>query len=191
MNDPIQKAIDSQLKNIQKRTGKNLEELFAIVTASGLEKHGQIRTMLIENLGMGYGDANTLAGIYLKQKEEPLSVKTEPEQDVVDAFYTGSKSTLIPIHNAVMNEINQFGDFDLVPKKTYVSLRRKRQFAMLGPGTKGRVELGLNMKGLQASDRLIAQPEGSMCQYKVYLTNLQDVDNELISWIKIAYESAG
>jgi hypothetical protein len=42
----VQKALDTQLKNIQTKTGKSLEELGAFVQASGLTKHGQIRDLL-------------------------------------------------------------------------------------------------------------------------------------------------
>lgn len=90
-----------------------------------------------------------------------------------------------------MKVVTGFGPFEVAPKKGYVSLRRKKQFAMLGPGTKGRVELGLNMKGVGPTERLIEQAPGGMCQYKVYLTNAKEVDRELIGWIKIAFESAG
>ena len=51
---------------------------------------------------------------------------------------------------------------------------------MLGPGTKGRVELGLNMKGLPATARLAEQPAGGMCQYKVFISDVKEVDKELI-----------
>ena len=90
-----------------------------------------------------------------------------------------------------MAAIRKFGDFEEAPKKTYVSYRRKKQFAMIGPSTKTRVEVGLNMKGVLASDRLLQLPSGQMCNYKVKLTDITEVDTELIGWIKTAYEAAG
>jgi hypothetical protein len=61
---------------------------------------------------------------------------------------------------------------------------------MIGPATNTRVEVGLNMKGAPAASRLIAQPPGGMCQYKVNVTDVKEVDEELIGWIKQAYESS-
>ena len=90
-----------------------------------------------------------------------------------------------------MAAITRFGTFEIAPKKGYVSLRRKRQFAMIGPSTNTRVEVGLNMKGVPATPRLIVQPPGGMCQYKVNITDVKEVDDELIAWIKQAYEGSG
>ena len=78
-----------------------------------------------------------------------------------------------------------------MPKKGYLSLRRKKQFAMLGPASKGRVEVGLNMKGVQGTERLQEMSPGGMCQYKVFLADPAEVDAELVSWIRQAYDSAG
>ena len=183
----IDKAIANQLENIQKRSGQTLAQLQAFVRKSGLSKHGQIRDLLKRELGMGHGDANLIAAEYLKGSAGPAP----SGGDVLDEIYSGAKAELRPIHEAVMAAIETFGDFEIAPKKGYVSLRRKKQFAMLGPGTKGRVELGLNMKDVAATERLIAQPAGGMCQYKVFLTGTSEVDHVLIGWIKTAYESAG
>ncbi len=90
-----------------------------------------------------------------------------------------------------MAAIVQMGPFEIAPKKGYVSLRRKRQFAMIGPTTKTRVEVGLNMKGIQGTGRLTELPPGGMCQYKVNVTDVKEVEEELIAWIRLAYESAG
>ena len=64
----INKAIENQIKNIQTRSGKSLDELFAIFTKSGLKKHGEVRSLFMKELGLGYGDANTLASHFLQSK---------------------------------------------------------------------------------------------------------------------------
>jgi len=64
--DSLDKAVQTQLNNIQKKTGKTLEELTALIAASGLTKHGEIRDMLKRDLGLGHGDANTLTHIALQ-----------------------------------------------------------------------------------------------------------------------------
>jgi hypothetical protein len=62
---------------------------------------------------------------------------------------------------------------------------------MIGPATKTRVEVGLNMKGIEATERLVAQPAGGMCNYKVKVVEVAEVDAELIAWIRQAYDAAG
>jgi hypothetical protein len=112
-------------------------------------------------------------------------------EDVLVDIYSGPRAALRPIHEEIISHVEGFGEFEIVPKKGYVSLRRKRQFAMIGPGTKGRIELGLNMKDMPGSERLVAQPPGGMCQYKVFLVSPDEVDLELLGWIQFAYEHAG
>jgi len=188
----LEKALATQLANIEKRSGKSLDELVAIIRASGLAKHGEIRDMLKRDLGLGHGDANTLTHYALKSdgQSAPSSAGLSVD-DVVAGLYAGPKASLRPIHDKLMAEINKFGEFEIAPKKTYVSLRRKKQFAMIGPATKTQVEVGLNVKGLAPAERLIEQPPNSMCNYKVRLSVIAEVDAELISWIKQAFQSAG
>lgn len=188
----IAKAIATQLANIEKRSGKSLAELAAIIKASGLTKHGEIRDMLKRDLGLGHGDANTLTHHALQSDGQSAAVAAgQSTDDVVAALYTGPKAELRPIHDKLMAEINKFGEFEIAPKKTYVSLRRKKQFAMIGPATKTQVEVGLNIKGLAGGDRLVEQPPNSMCNYKVRLSTVKEADAELIGWLKKAFESAG
>lgn len=191
MND-VEKAIATQLANIEKRSGKTLAELAAIVKSSGLTKHGEMRDMLKRDLGMGHGDANTLVHHVLKSDGQSAAVeKNLSTDDVVGALYVGPKAALRPIHDKLMAEINKFGEFEIAPKKTYVSLRRKKQFAMIGPATNTRVEVGINMKGVAPTERLLEMPPNSMCNYKVKVTTETEVDDTLIAWIRQAFESAG
>ncbi len=59
----VDKAMQTQLTNIQTKTGKSLDELRAVLQQSGLTKHSEIRAMFQRDLGLGYGDANMLAQV--------------------------------------------------------------------------------------------------------------------------------
>lgn len=188
----VAKAMATQLANIEKRSGKSLAELAQIIQASGLSKHGEIRDMLKRDLGLGHGDANTLVHHVLKSDGQSAAAEQNlSTDDVVSGLYTGPKAALRPIHDKVMAEISKFGEFEVSPKKTYVSLRRKKQFAMVGPATKTQIEVGINSKTLTATDRLVEMPPNSMCNFKVRLSSVDEVDEALIGWIKQAFESAG
>ena len=185
----MDKALQTQLTNIEKRTGKSLEQLAAIVKGSGLTKHGEIRDMLKRDLSMGHGDANTLVHVVLKS-DGAAATERKGEDAVLDEIYSGAKAALRPIHDKVMAAVATFGPFEVAPKKGYVSLRGKKQFAMLGPATKSQVEIGLNMKGAAPTARLVAIPPGGMCQYKVRVSEVSEVDAQLLGWIRQAYDAA-
>jgi len=188
----VDKATETQLNNIQTRTGRTLDELFAIIRESGLTKHGQIREMLKHDLSMGYGDANALAGAFLKSDGQGAAAAAEAAtDDVAGAIYAGPKGRLRPIHEKLMAAIAELGPLEIAPKKAYLSLRRKKQFATVGPATRTRVDVGLNMKGIPATGRLIELPPGGMCQYRISLTSIDEVDAELLAWVRLAYEGAG
>ena len=186
----LDKAIQTQLANIQKKTGMTLKELSDFITKSGLSKHGELREMLKEKLGLGHGDANALVHAVLKS-DGMHAAEGKTTDAVLDGIYSGAKAGLRPIHEKLMKEIEKFGEFEIAPKKGYVSLRRKRQFAMLGPRTNTRFELGLNAKDLKKNARLLEQPKGSMCNYIVRMNDASEVDAQLIAWVKSAFESAG
>ena len=184
-------ALATQLKNIETRTGKSLAELAQIVKASGLTKHGEIRDLLKRDLKMGHGDANTLVHHVLKSAGPAAAGGESASLDeIVAGYYSGPKAALRPIHDKLMRELKAFGEFEIAPKKTYLSLRRKKQFAMIGPATNTRVEVGLNLKGVPATDRLIALPPKGMCDYKVNLTDVEQVDAAVIGWIRRAFDGA-
>lgn len=190
MADPA-KALETQLANIEKRSGKSLKELSAIITSSGLTRHGEIRDMLKRKLGLGHGDANTLVHVVLKSDGQSAAAADGlSTDDVVAGFYSGAKSALRPIHDKLMAQVGKFGAFEIAPKKTYLSLRRKKQFATIGPATNTRVEVGLNMKGVKPTPRLEQLPPGGMCQYRVKVTDAAEVDAELIGWIREAFDAS-
>ena len=186
----LEKSFQTQLDNIQKKTGKSLDELAAIIHRSGLTKHGEIRDYLKRELGLGHGDANALVHAVLKSDGQ-RAAEGKSEDSVLDEIYTGAKAGFRPIHEKLVAEIDKFGEYEVAPKKGYVSLRRKKQFAMIGPRTNTRFEVGINARDFKKSPRLLEQPKGSMCNYIVNLTDAKEVDAELVAWLRAAYEGAG
>jgi hypothetical protein len=192
MMSSVERAKATQIANIQKKTGKSMQELTELINNSGLKKHGEIRSMLMEKLGLGYGDASMLVQ-YVQKTDVQLIVQEKglTTEEFLDEIYTGPKASLRPIHEKLIDVIDQFGEYEIAPKKGYVSLRRKRQFAMIGPATNTRVELGINIKNLEADERLLEQPAGSMCNYKIRLTSADQVDKQVVSWVRKAFDNAG
>jgi hypothetical protein len=194
MADP-QAALLTQLRNIQHRTGKSIAELQAAAGASGLAKHGERRSWLMEKYQLGYGDANTVVTLIGKLPAgldgAPAAAAAAPQGDPLDAIYAGAKAGLRPLHDAVMKVVAGLGTFEEAPKKTYISLRRKKQFAMVGPATKDTIEIGLNAKDLPPHARLKVQPPASMCQATTRITSASEIDATLKGWLKQAYDAAG
>ena len=189
MSSPEQ-ALASQLRNIEAKTGRDLAALRDAIATSGKTRHGEIRAWLMETYGLGYGDANTLTHFASGGKDAAPAAGDGAANPLAD-IYTGKKAHLRSIHDAVMAAIQPWGDFEVAPKKGYVSLRRKKQFAMLGPKTADHAELGINLKDDVATARIVAQKPGGMCQYAVALTSPADVDAEILSVLRRAFDAAG
>ena len=187
MADP-QAALATQLRNIEAKTGQTLAQLRAVIEQSGLSKHGEVRAMLMERFGLGHGDANTL--VHAAKSDPAAATAPATTADPLDAIYTGAKAPLRPLHEQLMARIREFGEFEVAPKKAYLSLRRKKQFAMLGPATQTQIELGLNARNLPADPRLKVLPPGGMCPYAVRLSTPSDVDPQLIGWLRAAFDAA-
>jgi len=196
MADP-QAATLTQLRNIQARTGRSIAELLAAAAAGGATKHGERRAWLMAQVGLGYGDANAVALFAGKPLPDlgaaPASAPAPASDadDPLDTIYSGAKAGLRPVHDAVMLAVQALGAFERAPKKGYVSLRRQKQFAMVGPATKELVEIGLNAKDLPDHPRLKRLPPGGMCQATTRIGSPAEVDALLTGWLRQAYDAAG
>jgi predicted transport protein len=177
----------AMVANMAEKTGKSMEQWLALAKKSGESTHGKIVAHLKSAHGIGHGYANLVAQTLLNPPGEAAS-----GDELVEALYAGKKAPLRPIHDALMKAAKALGkDVEIAPKKTYVSLRAAKQFALVQPSTATRVDLGLNLKGVEATARL--EPSGSfsaMCTHRVRLESAKDVDAEVKGWLKQAYVSA-
>ena len=177
----------SMIANLKEKTGKTLPQWLKITTAAKLEKHGQIVKMLKTEHGVTHGFANLIAHETLNQGKQSGGAA-----DLIDAQYAGAKAELRPIYEALIKVVEKLGtDVEVSPKKAYVSLRRNKQFAIIQPTTKTRVDVGINLKGIPPTDRLEASGSfNSMVSHRVRLESTKDVNAELKKWLKQAYEAA-
>jgi hypothetical protein len=172
----------TMIANLPQKTGKALPAWIKVVKKSGLEKHGQIVKLLKSEHDVTHGFANLIAHEALSSGEEI---------DLVATQYAGKKADLRPILNAVLKAIKPFGrDIEIAPKKTSVSLRRKKQFAVVIPATNSRVDVCIQLKGESVTKRLLAA-KGGMTTHKVGVTELHEIDKELVAWLREAYNRAG
>lgn len=175
---------ETMIRNLPEKTGRDLQEWLQIIDASGLEKHGQIVKHLKAEHGMTHGFANLVA-------QRKLRAPTGAD-DPVAALYGGAKAGLRPIHDRIVGIVQAFGgDVEVSPKKTYVSLRRGKQFALVQPSTRTRVDLGLCLPDVAAEGRL--EEAGSfngMVTHRVRIGCAADVDEAVVDWLKRAYQRA-
>lgn len=188
MADKIDQAMQTMIQNLKEKTGKSLDEWVKIAKNSKLEKHGEIVKFLKTDHGLGHGYANLVAHTLKGQSEEGKAAADDP----VAAQYAGEKAGLKPIYDELVKAVGKFGkDVEISPKKTYVSLRRNKQFALIQPTTKTRVDVGINLKGAAPAGKLEASGSfNAMVSHRVRLETVKDVDKELIGWLKQAYEES-
>ncbi|MEO6228595.1 MAG: DUF5655 domain-containing protein [Ferruginibacter sp.] len=184
----MDKAEQTMLENLHKNTGKTLEQWIEIVRKLNFAKHGEIMKFLKEQHSFTHGFANLVA---LKSRSADAG-SVENKDELIYKQYKG-KEQLKTIYDKLMNEIQKFGkDIEIAPKNAYVSLRRKKQFAILQPATKTRFEIGINLKGQESEGKLEAiKTSNAMCSHKINVTDIKEIDKEVIEWIKAAYENAG
>lgn len=177
----VDKQLETMLANLPEKTGKPLDEWLGLVGKEGLEKHGQIVKFLKGEHGVTHGFANLIAA---------KALESDAPSDPVAEQYSGAKADLKPIHDAVVAFAKSLGDdVEIAPKKTSVSLRRKKQFALITPATKTRVDLGLALKGDEPGGRL--ETYNAMCSHRVRLEDVAGFDDEVRGWMAEAYARAG
>jgi predicted transport protein len=178
-SDPM----ETMKANLLKNTGKSIDQWADLVRKSGIAKHGDQMKLLKETHGLGHGYANLIC-------HTAKGTLDAPEDDLLAGQYAG-REALRPVYDALEAQARKLGkDVEISPKKTSVAFRRSKNFAVVTPASKTRIDLGLNLKGTAPTPRLLEEKPGSMCTHKVKLESPADLDAELKAWLKAAYDKA-
>jgi len=180
----MESAEQAMIDNLYKNTGKTLKHWVDTVKNENITKHSEIIQFLKDKHNFTYGFANLVA--HKSKGSDAGSVSNKDE--LIRKQYIG-KEHFNPLYDKLISEIQSFGnDVEISPKNSYVSLRRKKQFAILQPATKTRFEIGINLKGHEAKGKLEeVRTSNAMCSHKINIKSIAEIDQEVIDWLKLAY----
>jgi len=179
----MDKALQTMIDNMPEKTGKSLDEWKSLLKKKSFTKHSEGVKFLKTEHNVTHGFANTIVTLSKDENNDP--------EDLVTAQYTG-KENLVPMYKKIIEHVNSLGsDVTITPKKGSVSVIRKRQFVLIKPATKTRIDLGFKLKDKPTTQRLEnSGPFGTMCTHRVRLNNEAEIDKELKDWISEAYEKS-
>jgi hypothetical protein len=176
-------ALKTMIDNMPEKTGKSLEQWKALLAKKSFSKHSESVNFLKKEFGVTHGFANTI--VHLSKTDNKDS------DDLLTDQYKG-KENLLSIYKELISVVKAFGkDVKVEPKKGSVSIIRKKQFALIKPATKTRIDLGLKLKDKPITKRLEnSGPFGTMCTNRVKISEFQEINKELKEWLKEAYTKA-
>jgi len=186
----VQKWID----DLPAKTGRRLDEWIKFIKKSGPKTEIERREWLKKEHGLGTNSAWWLA----ERAEGKGGEDSDPEaylraaEGYVEKMFAGPKQSLLPIYDALLKLGLGLGkDVKACPCQTIVPLYRKHVFAQLKPTTQTRIDLGLALKDLKASGRLIDTggfAKKDRITHRIPITALKEIDDEVKRWLKAAYE---
>lgn len=179
----MDKALQTMINNMPEKTGRKLDEWIQILNEKNFEKHSVAVKFLKTEHGVTHGFANTIVTLSKENNESC--------EDLVVSQYKGKESLKL-IYEILIATVEKFGsDVVITPKKGSVSLIRKKQFALIKPATKSRIDLGLKLKDVDVQGRLEnSGPFGTMCTHRIQIQSISDVDADVIKWLSVAYEKS-
>ena len=180
----VEQGLQSQLRNIEATYGRSIDDWIELIRVSGRTRHGDIVAMLKTDYGLSHGAANRVALVALDALQPRVDGQPAGSMDAGNA-------SLMPIHARLMEAVHRLGsDVEIAPKKGYLSLRRRKQFAMLRPAAK-HIDVGLILPGRPVTDRLeSAATFNALFTHRVRVRSTADVDDELVGWLTDAYLGA-
>lgn len=175
-------------ESLRAKTGRGLDEWIVTAREAGIAGHMALVNHLKSEHGLGHGYANMI--VHAANASSSLS---QDDDALVDAAFDGAKAHWRPLYDRLIATVQGFGgDVELAPKKGYVSLRRKKQFALLQPSTKDRFDIGLALKGEEPAGKLeLAGSWNAMVSHRVRIASDAEAGEDVAGWLRAAYDRAG
>ena len=190
---PGVKMIQDWVQGLPQKTGKSLDEWLSLLKKAGPKDIKEQRTWLKEKHGFGTNAASWITD-YAEAKS-PWEGNPESyliaAQEYVENMFAGSKEGLRPLYDKLLiTALKIADDVKACPCKTIVPLYRNHVFAQIKPTTRTRIDFGLALKDTPFTDRLLdtgGLAKKDRITHRIAITQLSDIDDEVIQWLKKSY----
>lgn len=172
--------------SMAQRTGKTLDDWVALVLDSDVAVADQkaVRTWLRDVHGLKQNSQWTIA----QAAAEKAGIQLPRLDDYVDQQFAGKKAGLRPIFEAIEAAVATLEATTMEGRAGYLPFVHHRQFAAAKAATSTRLDLGFRFVEAPESSRLSTASPIGQCTHKVGLTTPDDVDAEVLEWLKRAHE---
>jgi predicted transport protein len=174
------------IDNLKHSTGMTFSEWMKRIAASGVTKRNDIVKWLKEKNGFGHMNASLMAGIYLNDGK-PVYGSTA---DLLDNQFAKS-AEMRPLFESFTAFVKkQYPNSTVLPKKTYVSILEKREFAAINIKPK-ELRIGLDL-GERAFDESVTKSRlsGPMprISHMLVITDDAQFNDDLAGLLKLSYQ---
>ncbi|MEP7293599.1 MAG: DUF5655 domain-containing protein, partial [Chloroflexota bacterium] len=169
------------------KTGKSPEDFIRLAKEKGLTKHADLLAWLKNDFGLGHGHATAVIHVITS-----VDAPQETDDQGIAKHFTGAKAAWRKPYDDLIAKLNGFGgDVRVAPTSTYLSLLRgDKKFGIVQISGK-RIDLGIKLKGAPFEGRF---QDGSawnaMVTHRVQITDPNQLDSDVISWLRQAYDKA-
>jgi hypothetical protein len=181
-----QEMFAREQERLERQTGENLAQWNAKIRAEAPRDEPQLRAWLAERNVTGYP-----AMLLVYETFGYPNYLRKDAETLIDEQYA-DRPAIRPIFDRLLEVLPAVGAVELQARKTYVALLTpRRTFASIQPTTKTRIDIGLRLEGARAEGRLeVAKSIGqSSMTHKIGVSSPADVDEEVASWLRLAYEA--
>ena len=181
-------SFQAYLDTIKVKTGKTPNDFRALAAQKGMSKYPEIMAWLKADFGLGHGHANAIAHLIVNAD----APEVKPDERIAILF-SGNKEKWRKGYNALVASLTVFGaDFKVAPTNTYISLLRgSKKFGIVQSSATERLDIGIKLKGVAPTGRFEAAGTwNNMVTHRVRITEPNQIDAEVLAWLKQAYDSA-
>ena len=179
---------------LKQKTGRTLDEWLKHIKKEGPQDEKERRAWLKEKYGLGTNTAWWLAERSVgkgAEMGEPDAYLASAERDI-EKMFSGGKAHLRPVYELLLRLGLKTGkEAKACPCQTIVPLYRNHVFAQIKPTTQTRIDMGFALGDMKPTGRLIDTggfAKKDRITHRIPITSVDDIDDEVKHWLKVAYD---